>query len=317
MDQFKFAQPEPTRTGEVDKDKGIILGVSLISTPEAKGHGIKIDQGTIESFYEDVKGKSVKAYYTHDDDNEALDSIGLWENFEIIQDGEFTKLKADFIALESWREHHPDRFDALFELAEKAPEAFGVSAEFFASRIMYDEEGKEVEWDGDESNDVFARAIEVNAFSIVAQPSANPTGLFSVPTEVDEDEVDVEEFLSFNLNKAQDDLKSTEQDLKLSRDLNKKLELQISDLEAKVEDQEKQAEEKENQVKNLEAELLEWQAKFARHVAEMGSDPVEFASDSKPLSFQEQLEQCQTWAEKSRLFAENMHSLSSNPNWSK
>ena len=45
-------------------------------------------------------------------------------------------------------------------------------------------------------------------------PSANPTGLFSVKAEevgVEDEEIDVEEFLSFNLNKAQEDLKGTEQ----------------------------------------------------------------------------------------------------------
>jgi len=316
MDEFKFAQPEPTRTGEVNKEQGLILGVSLISTPEAKGHGIKIDRGTIESFYEGVKDKSIKAYYTHDDDNEALDSIGLWENFEIVEDGEYTKLTADFKALESWREHHPDRFDALFELAEKAPEAFGVSAEFFAKRVMYSEEGEEIEWDG-ESEDVFARAIEVNAFSIVAQPSANPTGLFSQPKEVEEDEVDVEEFLSFNLTKTQEELDGANSELKLSQDLNASLAKQVEELEAKIAEGETQVEEKAKEVEGLKAELQEWQAKFARQVAEMGSDPVDFVAESQPLSFEEQLSQCKTWAEKSKLFESNMVALSQNPNWAK
>lgn len=316
MDEFKFAQPELARTGKVDKEEGLILGVSLISTPEAKGHGIKIDRGTIESFYEGVKDKSIKAYYTHDDDNEALDSIGLWENFEIIEDGDYTKLTADFKALESWREHHPDRFDALFELAEKAPEAFGVSAEFFAKRIMYSEEGEELDWDG-ESEDVFARAVEVNAFSIVAQPSANPTGLFSQPKEVEEDEVDVEEFLSFNLSKTQEELDGANSELKLAKDLNATLTSKVEELEAKIAESEKEIEDKANEVDGLKAELQEWQVKFARQVADMGSDPVEFSSESAPLSFQEQLARCKTWEEKSQLFESNMIELQQNPNWNK
>ena len=131
MQEFKFAQKTDLEQGRVDKEKGVIFGVSLISTPEAKGHGVKIDNATIQSFYEHTQGKSIKAYYTHDDDNEALDAIGLWENFEVVEDGEYTKLTADFVALDAFRNHKSGYFDALFRaVAEKAPESFGVSAGF-------------------------------------------------------------------------------------------------------------------------------------------------------------------------------------------
>jgi hypothetical protein len=49
----------------------------------------------------------------------------------------------------------------------------------------------------------------------------------------------------------------------------------------------------------------------------MGSEPVAFASESAPLSFEEQLAQCKTWEEKSKLFESNMVALSQNPNWAK
>ena len=323
MQEFKFAQKTDLEQGRVDKDKGVIYGVSVISTPEAKGHGVKIDNATIQSFYDHTQGKSIKAYYTHDEENEALDAIGLWENFQIVEDGEYTKLTADFVALEAFREHKSGYFDALFELAEKAPEAFGVSAEFFASRVYYNEDGEEMEYKGEEGVEVYARAVEVSAFSIVAMPSANPTGLFSVnasveqEVEVDDEEVDVEEFLSFNLNKTQEDLKGREQELKLSQDANALLTKQNNELSEELKEANEKLEKLSESKESVEKELESWQIKYARAVAEMGSEPVEFAGESAPLSFEEKLAGCKTWAEKSELFQQNMGDLVNNPNWAK
>ena len=158
MESLQFEIPADFAQGKIDKEKGIIYSVSVISTPEAKGHGIKIDRATIESFAAAVEGKTVKAYYTHDDDNEALDTIGIWKNFQIVEAGEFVKLTADFEALESWREHHSSQFDALFEMAEKAPEAFGVSAEFTARQVFY-EEGEEKEYGGQKKLTKFSQGL--------------------------------------------------------------------------------------------------------------------------------------------------------------
>ena len=177
MEKFEFA--EGASTGSIDREAGTIKGVSLISTPEARGHNVKIDRASIDSFFSAVQGKSIKAYYTHSPENDALDSIGLWENFEVVEEGEFVKLKADFKALDSWKEHNKKDYDSLFELAEKAPEAFGVSAEFQGEHIYYDDEGNETKLNNDDDKEAFIRALEVSAFSIVANPSANPTGLFS------------------------------------------------------------------------------------------------------------------------------------------
>ena len=158
METLKF-EIESTATGRVDAEKGIVEGVSVISTPEAKEHNIKIDRASIESFAAAVEGKQIKAYYTHSPSNEALDSIGLWQNFEIKEEEEYTKLTADFVALESWKEHDPKNYDALFELAKKAPEAFGVSAEFQAKTIFYNEEGEEVEFSGEEEAKNFLHVL--------------------------------------------------------------------------------------------------------------------------------------------------------------
>jgi hypothetical protein len=323
MEQFNFSQDTTLLENRVDKEKGVIYGVSVISTPEAKGHGVKIDNATIQSFYEHTQGKSIKAYYTHDEENEALDAIGLWENFQIVEGEEYTKLTADFVALEAFRNHKGGYFDALFELAEKAPEAFGVSAEFFASRVFYNDDGEEQEYKGEEGVEVYARAVEVSAFSIVAMPSANPTGLFSInasvekEVEVEDEEIDVEEFLSFNLNKTQEDLKGTEQELKLSQDANAVLSKQNNELSEELKEANQKLEELSESKEAVQKELDTWQIKYARAVADMGSEPVEFSTESAPLSFSEKLASCKTWEEKNALFKSNMSELLNNPDWAK
>jgi DNA-binding transcriptional MerR regulator len=308
MESLQFEIPADFAEGKIDKEKGIIYGVSVISTPEAKGHGIKIDRATIESFAAAVEGKTVKAYYTHDDDNEALDTIGIWKNFQIVEAGEFVKLTADFEALESWREHHSSQFDALFEMAEKAPEAFGVSAEFTARQVFY-EEGEEKEYSGQEEVDeVFARAVEVQAFSIVAQPAANPTGLFSVDAKVvDADEIDQEEFLEFNLKEATQSLAELREDLGQANAANKVF-------EEKLAEQESELVELKEKLKASQDETKTWQAKYGQLTSEMGSEPVEVQSEVA-LSIEDKIAQAESWTEKAKLFKENMATL--NKSWAK
>lgn len=308
MENLQFEVPTDFATGKIDKEKGVIYGVSVISTPEAKGHGIKIDRATIESFASAVEGKTVKAYYTHDDDNEALDTIGFWTNFKIVEQGEFIKLAADFEALESWREHHSSQFDALFEMAEKAPEAFGVSAEFTARQVFY-EEGEEKEYLGQEEvEEIFARAVEVQAFSIVAQPAANPTGLFSVDAKlVDADEIDQEEFLEFNLKEATQSLAELREDLGHANAANKVF-------EQKLAEQESELAELQEKLLAAQEETKSWQAKYGKAIAEMGSEPVEVQPEAC-LSIEDKIANAQSWKEKAKLFKDNMATL--NKNWAK
>lgn len=291
--QFKTHTPQGE---DIDLENGIIKGVSLISTPEAKGHNLKIDAQTIQSFFEAVAGKSIKAYYRHDPENDALSTIGLWEDFEIIEDGEYTKLKANFKALDAWRKNNEADFMALFELAQKAPEAFGVSAEFLAKQIQYGAEGEELEWDGETDGDVFARAVEVNAFSIVAQPSANPTGLFSKPTESTKVLVEKNQELAEQKNELALDLNTAEKQLAVFAQQNEKLEKEVAELKA--------------QLAEATTALESQEANHQKQLAEMGCEPVVAgAGSATELTFEQQLAQCKTWSEKSKLFNANMQHL--------
>ena len=288
--ELLFETDTKMNQGIVDKTLGSISNVSLISTPEAKGHGMKLDEASIQSFYNAVEGKTIKAYYTHSPSNEALDSIGLWSEFEIVQDGEYTKLTAKFQALESWKEHQQGDYDALFELAEKAPEAFGVSAEFQAETIYYNEEGEAQQYNGQENVEVYARAISVSAFSIVAQPAANPTGLFAEAKE----ENNVEE-VAGNLIKLQEE--------------NDRLALDLDASQKAVDAASKSNEELQKQVEDLQEKLASMDARFKTMVEETGSDPVHASAEVAPVTFEEKLVNCKTWAEKQNLINQNMSEL--------
>tara|TARA_R110000772_G_scaffold148764_1_gene259316 strand:+ start:2038 stop:2946 length:909 start_codon:yes stop_codon:yes gene_type:complete len=294
MDSIKF-EAQIARTGSIDLEAGTIKGVSLISTPEAKGHGMGIDQKSIESFQAATEGKMIKAYYTHND-NEAFDTIGLWQNFEIIADGEETKLTGDFEALDSWKENRKEEFDALFELAEKAPEAFGVSAEFTGSKVFYSEE-EEIEYSGqEEAGKLFARASEVQAFSIVATPAANPTGLFSEKSEAPKEE-SIAETLSV-ISEENTELKS---EIKTAK-------IQLEVLEKDIEAKDSQILEQAANLEKAEKETEAWQIKYAQ-MADMGTDPVQQSEAQAPKTFAEQLSECSTAAEKLELFKSNQDQL--------
>jgi len=278
----------------IDAEKGKLSGVSVISTPEAKGHNISIDSRSIESFAEAVKDKKIKAYYTHSEQNEALDSIGLWENFQIVEDGEYMKLTADFQALEAWKEHHRDDYDALFEMADKAPEAFGVSAEFTIDKVYYNENGEEEKYEGQADKEVFARAIEVSAFSIVAQPAANPTGLFA---EAKED--------SFvQLSETIIDLEEQKSGLALELETMKSMVEKISE----------QNSDNDEKIKMLESEVKLWKAKYSTLIENSGAEPQEANGVEEPKTFEEKLEACTSWKEKNELIQGNMQYLTTNWN---
>src|SRR5882672_4080874 len=88
----------------VDAKAGRIAGVSLLTANrEASGHGVWIDQKTLETFRDQLNGRRLKAYATHGawDGDGTLDEVGYWESVRI--DG--IQLREDFQALDAWRKH--------------------------------------------------------------------------------------------------------------------------------------------------------------------------------------------------------------------
>lgn len=164
---------------QVDREAGILRGVSVITEGDAKGHGMIVDSVTLEQVkacaetY--VDGLRVKMdHYT------GIDAmVGVLRDFRI--DG--IQLRADLHLIKS----HKD-FEKILEMAETIPGSFGLSISFSGECEdveMPDEDAGEVEPNSGELPEGAtqivraARCMEIYSADLVDQPAANPSGLFS------------------------------------------------------------------------------------------------------------------------------------------
>lgn len=167
----------------VDREAGILRGVSVITEGEAKGHGMIVDSVTLQQVkacaetY--VDGLRVKMdHYT------GIDAmVGVLRDFVI--DG--IQLRADLYLIKS----HED-FEKILEMAETMPGSFGLSISFSGECRdveMPDEDAGEVEPNSGELPEggvkivKAARCMEIYSADLVDQPAANPTGLFQAMSE--------------------------------------------------------------------------------------------------------------------------------------
>jgi len=145
--------------GEVDRKAGVIRGVSVLTAGAARGHDLEVDQVTLSQMHECAADMvSVPVKWNHKSGADAV--AGYLRNFRV--DG--PKLKADWYLLRS----HP-QFEQAMEMAERMPGNVGLSAAFLG-----DDETRKVGKDAKK----FARCSELLSVDLVAQPAANPDGLF-------------------------------------------------------------------------------------------------------------------------------------------
>jgi hypothetical protein len=175
----------------VDREAGILRGVSVITEGEAKGHGMIVDGVTLQQVkacaetY--VDGLRVKMdHYT------GIDAmVGVLRDFVI--DG--PQLRADLHLIKS----HED-FEKILEMAENMPGSFGLS-------ISFSGDSEDVEVPSDDTEEVepnsgelpdsgteiarAARCMEIYSADLVDQPAANPSGLFQaiMPEDIKPEEV--------------------------------------------------------------------------------------------------------------------------------
>jgi hypothetical protein len=153
----------------VDREAGILRGVSVITAGvEAKGHGIWIDQTSLEM----VKAAAetyVDGLQVKSDHGSGFGEIeGVLRDFVI--DG--NQLRADFHLIKSGEE-----YERICEMAEMMPSSFGLSIEFSGISEEIDEYR-------------YARPVEIYAVALVDQPAANPSGLFqAMPEDIKPEEV--------------------------------------------------------------------------------------------------------------------------------
>lgn len=180
--QFAFA----TVAGEgskIDSMAGRMDGVSLISEGPALGHGLFVDEKSLQTTLAAL-GDKLKSYITHRGalfEDRMGREIGYFENFRVEDD----QLKADFQSFDSFMEDEPRRFNRLFELAEKMPDQFGLSIVFSADRVWATEDGdipfmlEDELPEGARFEFPSIRTEEVTSGDFVDSPAANQRGLFS------------------------------------------------------------------------------------------------------------------------------------------
>jgi uncharacterized protein YukE len=235
---------------KVNKRDGILTGVSLISTGPAIGHGLYVDDTSIDTILEKI-GSKIPAYITHSGalfSDRLTNEIGMFENFR----KEGNRILADFEAFDSFMEDDTREFNRLFEMAEKMPERFGLSIVFSATKAWATPDG-DLELDERPENALFdypsIRAEEISSADFVDTPAANEKGLFSQ-------------------NKTQPNLKMTKIELSERNELleaekdellsqSKELSLSVSGLEAEKESLNLTLNEKEDEIQSMRDQIKE------------------------------------------------------------
>lgn len=155
----QFRANAPLGAARVDRETGMVYGVKIITMGEARGHGVCVDQNTLDQVKGCADGFGAQGFpikfnpgtFNHGDGGYAARAIN--HRFE----GE--SLISDLVVLTNY-EHR----DYFLELAETMPGTFGLSIDF----LMGEEKV------GDQ---VFARCLRLDAATVVDVPAAN-VGLF-------------------------------------------------------------------------------------------------------------------------------------------
>ena len=157
----------PFVTQKVDPANGIIYGVSVITSGiKARGHDLEVDSTTLSQIKECAeKLGTVPVKWNHRTGADAV--AGYLENFRI----EGGKLLGDWHLLKTHAQ-----YGQAIEMAQRMPRNVGLSAAFLG----------EDEVSGGAKK---ARCSELISVDLVAQPAANPNGLFEAklpgdPTEL-------------------------------------------------------------------------------------------------------------------------------------
>lgn len=158
--------------GTIDAQAATITGVSVITVGEARGHGMQVDEKTLQQVKEAAEtyigGLKVKTdHYTGFNE-----IVGTLKNFTI--DGD--QLRADLYLLKNH-----DATPRILEMAELMPDTFGLSISFSG---QHEEQGETV----------FARCSEIYSADLVDAPAANPTGLFSAKVDSEKKVMDEKQF---------------------------------------------------------------------------------------------------------------------------
>lgn len=160
----------------IDKEQGIIRGVTIARLGPAKGHEGFIDRTFLLQVVENAATKpaGIKARFGHPNMcNTALGTyLGRFKNYSYAND----KVNADLF-LDSTARNTPggDLYTYVLDMAEQNPDMFGASIVFEIADSVFLEE----EVDGEKVQKEYFRLRDLRATDIVDEPAATE-GLFSV-----------------------------------------------------------------------------------------------------------------------------------------
>jgi len=189
-----------SKTGKVDREKGIIHDVSVCTVGEAKGHGVNLDSEFVDTVARSgaEKKQGLKARFGHPNmcSTTLGTFLGRFKNFQ--RDGE--QAKADlFLSNEAKKTPNGNLYDYVLDMAENNPDMFGTSIVFTPGRYFKkdsdgnkwfqfpaedyefgyeNEDGEICEDEKDLSEEIFVECAELHACDAVDEPAAND-GLFS------------------------------------------------------------------------------------------------------------------------------------------
>jgi len=236
---------------QVDKERGTMSSVSLISVGPALGHGLYVDSKSLETIEDELDGTRLPAYITHRGaifEDRLTREIGMFHNFRIEGD----RLLGDFQAFDSFREDDSRKYNRLFEMAEKMPERFGLSIVFSADSAWSTASG-DIFSDDRPDDALFdypsIRVEEVSSADFVDSPAANERGLFSKIDNITTRKMTKAELIELSESLEKENLSLQEQANQASIDK--------IDAEAELEGAKSSYEEKEAELDALKADLAE------------------------------------------------------------
>ena len=228
----------------------IIEGVSIISVGEAKGHGLFVDDITLQEVKSCAESYAGGVKVNLDHGAGIKDIVGFCDNFRIIG----KKLVADLNLLET-----AEKRAYVLEIASRMPDTFGISIAF--SGPVREKDGRS-----------FASCTELYSADLVQTPAANPTGLFSFTAKsVDTSAKQMDE----DKNKMEDGEEDTVSIADIIERLSA-LETAFGDYKSKMEEMPKDEEKMEDapMVEEKDSEMSKLSAKLDLIISNFGAAPL-------------------------------------------
>jgi len=188
-----------TKVGKVDKEKGIIHDVAIVTAGEAKGHGVQLDSEFVATVIEQgnaLKGGATMRFGHPTMSGNALGTfMGKAKNFYVDTNG-IGRAKDVFLSNAAKEAPSGNLHKYILELADEHPDAFGTSIVFKPGRKYSRDEAGDKDYENLSADEL--PFIECDVFSkvdFVDDPAANPEGLFATAFNSETIAGQVSEFL--------------------------------------------------------------------------------------------------------------------------